>query len=310
MATGLYERVFHRFVPRSALRPRGRGQRPLVIRWLGTAGYVIKTEKTTVLIDPFVSRHSLLDVALLPLDARDVAIDKHIPDQVDAILCGHSHYDHILDAPRIAKKTGARLIGSSSTCAWGRREGVSEDKLAVVPPEGCTLRIGDIDVRFVPSVHGKIKLGPFKVPQLPGKVDVAPSRTPRAFHYKMGGAYGIHLTCAGVGIYHNGSADLVDAELKGVHADVLLCGLAGRRATRNYTRRLIEHLAPKLVLPSHHDAFFAPLERGCFLLPGIDLPGFEREVRDASAAARLLTPDYLEDVIVPPDDPRDAFIYD
>lgn len=310
MAAGLYERVFHRFVHRSALRPRGRGERSLVIRWLGTAGYVIRTEKTTVLIDPFVSRHSLLDVALLPLDVRDVAIDRHIPDHVDAILCGHSHYDHILDAPRIAKKTGALLVGSSSTCAWGRREGIPDDKLVAVPPEGRTLTVGDIDVRFVHSLHGKVKIGPFKVPQVPGEVVVAPARTPRAFHYKMGGAYGIHLTCAGTRIYHNGSADLVDTELANLSADVLLCGLAGRRATRDYTRRLVERLSPKLVLPSHHDAFFAPLERGCFLLPGIDLPGFEREVKDASASARLLTPDYLEDVIVPPNDPRDAFIYD
>jgi L-ascorbate metabolism protein UlaG (beta-lactamase superfamily) len=310
MATGLYERVFDRFVPNPAQSPRGRGPRALVIRWLGTAGYVIKTETTTVLLDPFVSRQSLLDVAFLPLDVSDAAIEKHIPDKVDAVLCGHSHYDHILDAPRIARKTGALLVGSVSTCAWGRREGVEADKLVTVPPEGHSLSVGDIQVRFVPSVHGKVKIGPFKVPQLPGQVLLAPQKTPRAFHYKMGGAYGIHLQCAGVGIYHNGSADLIDTELSGVSADVLLCGLAGRRATRDYTKRLIERLAPKLVLPSHHDAFFAPLERGCFLLPGIDLLGFEREVRDASKAARLLTPDYLEDVVVPPDDPRDAFLFD
>jgi L-ascorbate metabolism protein UlaG (beta-lactamase superfamily) len=270
----------------------------------------VRTAETTLLIDPFLSRHSLLDVALLPLDASDVAIDRHIPDKVDAILCGHSHYDHVLDAPRIAKRSGAVLIGSRSTCAWGRREGVAEDRLLEVPPEGRVLTIGDITVRFVPSLHAKVKIGPVRVPQLQGEVLVAPARAPRAFEYKMGGAFGLHLTAAGVRIYHNGSADLVDAELSGLTADVLLCGLAGRRSTRDYAKRLIGLLSPKVVLPSHHDAFFAPLERGLFLLPGIDLAGFEAEVRDASPTARLVTPDYLEDVIVPPDDPRDAFIYD
>jgi L-ascorbate metabolism protein UlaG (beta-lactamase superfamily) len=310
MALGLYERIFPRFRPRSSWQPRGRGERPVVIRWLGTAGFVVRTLKTTILIDPFVSRQSLLGVALLPLEPDDVAIDRHIPDKVDAVLCGHSHYDHVLDAPRIAKKTGALLIGSESTCAWGRREGVADEKLVVVPRNGATATVGDVTVRFVPSLHGKVKIGPLRIPQLPGEVHVARAGDPRVFHYKMGGAYGIWLNAAGVSIYHNGSADLVDAELDGVHADVLLCGLAGRRATRDYTRRLMSLLLPKVVIPSHHDAFFAPLERGAFLLPGIDLDGFEREVRAASDKARLVAPNYLEDVVIPPADPRDAFILD
>ena len=54
----------------------------------------------------------------------------------------------------------------------------------------------------------------------------------------MGGAYGILLRTGGLSIYHNGSADLIDAELGDTRADVLLAGIAGYRATRDYVARL------------------------------------------------------------------------
>ena len=78
----------------------------------------------------------------------------------------------------------------------------------------------------------------------------------------------------GTTVYHNGSADLIDTELGGAHADVLLVGLAGRQATRGYLERLVHALSPKVIVPTHHDAFFAPLAWGVHLLPNVDLDGF------------------------------------
>jgi hypothetical protein len=101
-----------------------------------------------------------------------------------------------------------------------------------------------------------------------------------------------------------------------VRADVLLVGLAGRRATRDYLARLCDALAPKLIIPTHHDAFFAPLgppgaargaersgtmDGGLRLLPGIDLDGFVAEARAHAPAARIITPDYDEPIAVPTD---------
>ena len=102
----------------------------------------------------------------------------------------------------------------------------------------------------------------------------------------------------GVTLYHNGSADLVDAELEGERADVLVAGLAGRRGTENYVARLLSALDPKVVVPTHHDAFFAPLERGVHLLPGVDLDGFVSEVGVRAPEARVITPGYTEWVAV------------
>jgi L-ascorbate metabolism protein UlaG (beta-lactamase superfamily) len=301
----VYERLFPRFRPRRELRPIGSGEGAAVrLSWLGTAGYVVEAGATTLLIDPFLSRPGLGRLArrLVP---DDLAIARHVPRRVDAVLCGHSHFDHVADAPRIAKLTKAKLVGSPSTCAWGRAEGLDEDRLVTIPPSGALVRFGDVEVRFVPSRHGKILFG--RVP-LVGEVTRTPRGPGRLWHYKMGGAFGILIRAGGVSIYHNGSADLIDAELDGEQADVLLCGLAGRGGTENYVARLVNALAPRLVVPTHHDAFFAPLERGLHLLPGIDVEGFVSEVYLRAPEASVITPDYEEAICVPAGDARGAVL--
>lgn len=301
----LYERVFPRFRPKRELQPRGSGHGwALRLTWLGTAGYVIESRTTTLLVDPFLTRPGFGRIAsrLIP---DELAIARHVPHRVAAIICGHAHYDHVADAPRIAMMRRAKLVGSPSVCAWGRSEGLPEDQLVQVPSSGAITHVGDLEVRFVPSRHGRLLFG--RVP-LPGEVRETPRGPGRIWHYRMGGAFGLLIRAPGVTLYHNGSADLIDAELEGERADVLVAGLAGRRATENYVGRLVHALGPKLVIPTHHDAFFAPLERGLHLLPGIDLDGFVADVTQCAPDARVITPDYSQPMCVPEGDARGAVL--
>jgi L-ascorbate metabolism protein UlaG (beta-lactamase superfamily) len=288
--------VFPRFVSKLDLTPRGRDAAPAAkLRWLGTASHHIELGGKSILVDPFVSRPSLSAVALRPLlpNAKEIASYTDFP--VDAIVCGHSHYDHIMDAPEIAAKTGALLVGSASTCQWGHARGLPESQLRVVPERGTTLQLGDVTIEFIPSRHGKITFG--RVP-FPGKVSRVPSGPGRLWDYKMGGAFGILIRDEHVSIYHNGSADLVDAELEGKRADVLLACLAGRKGTERYLMRLVDALQPSLIVPSHHDAFFAPLAEGVRLLPRIDLEGFLAEAKSVAPNATRITPVYQETLLV------------
>ena len=306
MALRLYDRLFPRFQPSRELRPKGDGRGAAVrLSWLGTAGYILETPGTRLLIDPFITRHGLRGILGGRLAPDEAAIRRHLPGRVDAILCGHSHYDHAVDAPRIAAITGAKLIGSPSTLAWGRAEGLPEERLVEVPPAGLRLQVGDVEVRFVPSLHGRLAFGRVL---LPGEVHGVPRAPGRIWDYKMGGAFGLLLRAPGVSLYHNGSADLIDAEIEGERADVLLVGLSGRQGTPGYVPRLLSALAPKLVVPTHHDAFFAPLERGFHLLPGVDLEGFVAEVGREAPGARVISPDYEEPICIPPDDARGAVL--
>jgi len=305
----IYERLFPRRRPRAELRPRtgDASGAAFELRWLGTAGFVVRAGGTTLLIDPFLSRPSLPRLARGPLEPDEPALRAHVPERVDAILCSHGHYDHLLDAPRLARWTGAPLVGSRTVCNVGRAEGVPASQLVEVPPSGWRGRFGAIEVRFVPSLHGRFFLG--RVPHA-GTIDAPPRLPLRWFRYLDGGVFGLLLEAGGITIYHNGSADLIDAELRDIRADVALVGLAGRFATPRYVERLVGLLAPRAVVPTHFDAFFAPLERGVHLLPGIDLDGFAAEVRRFAPAAAVVVPDYEEPIVVPAADARGTALLD
>ncbi|HJL00578.1 MAG TPA: MBL fold metallo-hydrolase [Polyangiaceae bacterium LLY-WYZ-15_(1-7)] len=298
-------RLVPRHRPRADLHPTAAGapDAPLRLRWLGTAGHVVETPGATVLLDPFLSRPSLGHTATRRLRPTPDDWWAWLPPRVDAIACGHSHYDHLLDAPLIARRTGAKLLGSRTTCSFARAHGVPEAQLVEIPPTGGAARVGDVTIRFVPSLHGRIAAG--RVP-FPGAVEAPPELPARVWHYKMGGAFGVLLETPGGRVYHNGSADLVDAELEAHDADVLLVGLAGRQATPDYLARMTRLLGPRLLVPTHHDLFFAPLEDGLRLLPGVDLGGFVAEAARLAPDARVVSPGYDDVLAIPAGDPRDA----
>lgn len=100
----------------------------LSIRFLGTAGFVFATDSRTIVADPYLNRSNFQSVLNnMPLDPRDndskaFSENKRIDvadyiGPVDDVIIGHSHYDHILDAPWLVKSHEARIIGSP-TSIW------------------------------------------------------------------------------------------------------------------------------------------------------------------------------------------------
>src|SRR5213075_3140263 len=85
-------------IPSPATRP------PIVLTYLGVAGWQLEAAGTIVITDPYLSRPADPDAPLVP-DAA--AIAAHTPPHADLVLVGHSHHDHLLDAPSVARRTGA-----------------------------------------------------------------------------------------------------------------------------------------------------------------------------------------------------------
>ncbi len=82
--------------------PTGSGFR---IRWLGTFGFEIGDNETSLLIDPFISRQKPMDL-LQPLKIDTASVQHYLLNPMDkanlaAILVTHSHYDHLEDVPFI-----------------------------------------------------------------------------------------------------------------------------------------------------------------------------------------------------------------
>jgi len=83
----------------------------ITVTWLSHSCVLIKTEKATLLIDPFIS-----DNPMAPVKADDLS--------PDAILVSHGHGDHVGDAVAIAERTDATVISNFEIQNWMVSQGV------------------------------------------------------------------------------------------------------------------------------------------------------------------------------------------
>jgi len=252
----------------------------LELEWLGVAGYRLTYEGTTVLVDPYVSRVPLLSVILRRPTLPDATLIDRYVRRADAILIGHTHWDHAVDAPAIARRDGATVYGSDSLARLMALHGLD----GVIVEPGRRYEIGPFKVSFTPSRHSKLLFGR-KVPfDGPLTCEDLHGLSPGA--YRCGDVFGIRIEVAGTSFYHQGSADLRDdAHIEPV--DVFLAGIAGRQVTPHYWRRILPRLDPRVVVPTHYDNFFAPLDKPLSLVRRADLAGLPDEIRAVSSATTL-----------------------
>jgi L-ascorbate metabolism protein UlaG (beta-lactamase superfamily) len=256
------------------------------VRWLGVAGFALTCEGTTLVIDPYVTRRPVGDLVRRRVWSSDpVLVDRHVP-RADAVLLGHTHFDHALDAPAVARRDRAPVYGGASAVRLLAMHGLGE--LAVEVEAHRRYEIGPFTVQFVPSVHSKLLLG-LSVPN-GGEItcEHVESMTPQA--YCCGQVWGIRIEVGGATMYHQGSADLLDDEVPAGGVDVFLCGIAGRQVTPDYLPRIVRALDPATVVACHHDDFFRPLDGADpgFAF-GVDVARFPEEVAAASRSPRVVT---------------------
>lgn len=292
------------------------GPRRLAVRlaYLGTAGWQISDGRTTLLVDPYLSRLHMTSPNddVLPGDKRreftrtaaaesDTAtIDAHI-QRADFILITHTHPDHALDVPYIARKTGATVIGTESARNLGRAYGISGDKL-IVARGGDDLEFEGWSVRVIPSLHGILRRAPFlqRDPNAPPALSTIPIDAVAPFRldqFAEGGTLAYMIRIGGRQILVFGSMNYIEREVDGLRPDVALIGaMPERREIHEYTSRLLKAIGyPRMVLPTHWDRFnvtydvsqAAAIER---------LQSFIAEVKAASPASVVMVPKYFEPI--------------
>jgi len=258
--------------------PRG-----LELTWIGTAGFRLAYQGVVIWIDPYVTRLSLADLLrrkVVPPSGE--AVGRWI-DKADAVLVGHTHFDHALDVPAIARRFGCKVYGSHSLAALMKLYGLETQAVVAEPHQA--YEVGPFKFHFVPSVHSKLQLG-LRVPAA-GELtcDHVDHLTPVA--YRCGQVFGIHIEVAGTRIYHQGSADFLEDAIRDRDVDLFLCGIAGRRFTPKYVERIVTKLAPKVIVPTHFDDFFRPLDAKVQFSFNVNLTGFADEVRAATKETPL-----------------------
>jgi L-ascorbate metabolism protein UlaG (beta-lactamase superfamily) len=231
----------------------------LDVEWLGVSGYRMTYEGHTIFIDPYVSRVPLSAVLRRqPAVPDPAALDRWIQpggSTVAGVLVGHTHFDHAVDAPAVAKRYGCPALGSSSLTPLMRAHGIAEQTIEVEPYR--VYELGPFAVSFTPSLHSKLLLG-LAVP-MDGELTCDHLDGLSAGAYRCGQVWGIHVEVAGVTFYHQGSANLIDEAIRHRGVDYFLAGVAGRGFTDRYWQRILTRLQPRTVVPTHFDDFFRPL---------------------------------------------------
>lgn len=263
--------------------PRG-----LELEWLGVSGYRMTCEGVSLFVDPYVSRVPLRSLLLRRTALPDAApLERWIRPRGDVagVLVGHTHFDHAVDAPAIARRYRAPAYGSASLVRLMQLHGLGGLAVEVEPYR--RYELGPFVVSFTPSAHSKLLLGR-RVP-FDGELscDHLHGLTPGA--YRCGQVWGIRIEVAGMSFYHQGSANVVDAALRNEPVDVFLAGIAGRAVTPRYWERVLPRLDPRVVVPTHYDDFFKPLGGELGFVHRVRLETVPDEIhavsRDATLAA-------------------------
>jgi L-ascorbate metabolism protein UlaG (beta-lactamase superfamily) len=131
----------------TAFLPEERASRdevPVELEWFGVSTFRLRAGETVIFLDAYLDR--VAAAAPVGLASREVTA-------ADAILVGHSHFDHLHGAQFIAAGTGARIVGSHETVRLMEQAGVPGDQLTAAGG-GELIELGPgMRARVLPSQH-------------------------------------------------------------------------------------------------------------------------------------------------------------
>lgn len=235
----------------------------------GVSNVLLTDGDSAILVDGFFSRPSLLKLAtrVSPSESRiDECLRRLDVTELDAVLVSHSHVDHALDAPVVARRTGATLCGSPSTRQVQEGYDLGAEPFHELVP-GRPVRFGRFTVTPVNALHSDGD-------RVPGEI-TGPVRVPaKASAFKTGHCYTFHVAHPDGTVVVHPSANFIPGALAGYSADVVYlgAGAAGKQTEEwreRYWRETVGALGPRIVRPVHWDAFWRPLSKPLKLLPKV-----------------------------------------
>lgn len=267
--------------------------------WYGCATFRLSLDNLVIFLDAYIDR--------VPSAAGPGVRTEEI-DRADWIVVGHSHFDHLWGAERIAKKTGATIIGSYETVRVMEKEGVPLSQLIPVGG-GERVRLSDeVTVSVYPSLHSCVwtdKGGMFPADQVClGDLDLTYQERQARMQAMMQGLMNMgpemlgHLQASDQGARGDGSSLVYLFEtpegsllyqdtcghwsgiIHDLRPDVAILAAAGRGnidgepiqgSVAEFVAREVDLLRPRRVILGHHDNW----------LPGFSIPIEVGPIREA-----------------------------
>lgn len=242
----------------------------VVLRWLGVSNYELAYRGQVVLFDTFYSRvWPARPLGVLPGDIT----------KATAVMIGHGHWDHIADAPEIARQTGAKIYGGPPSTDWLKAQGVPDAQL-VTWKGGETQRFNGFSIQAVHAAHAGGRPEPVNkmmtlyeqlVPDFYGRAQT-PEEKAATDRLLKRGAGGPRISSEGTLTYlvtfDNGYRIVFDdtagaptpeqkAAFAGIaRTDIAIVPYTGRINTTRQnadSMPIVETFKPRIVLPSHHE---------------------------------------------------------
>ena len=247
----------------------------VTVRFSGTSTLLFSDGQTQWMTDGWFTRPGPLRLLLGKIGPDLVAIEQGLAankiETLAAVLPLHSHYDHAMDAPEVARRTGALLLGSQSTANIGRGWGLPEAQIKVLVDRQ-PVQLGRFVITPIESRHFQFPDAMMRERALDNPQLVEPLVPPvSAFDYRLGKAYVLHVRHPKGSWLIVGSAGYTEGALQGLQADVVFLGVGGLGSQtasyrESFWRETVAAVLPQRLIPIHYDSLTAPVE-GAFRGP-------------------------------------------
>lgn len=286
------------------LSPAGTTAHPIRVQFAGVSTLLFDDGETAFMTDGFFSRPPLAKVVLSPIEPDCGAIDAGLELLENARLAGegvgigatpiaavvttHAHYDHALDAPIVASKCRACLVGDASTRFLGLGLQLSDRHLGDAIAPGEVVAFGQWRLTFIPTSHS-----PSLIDNGTGVRALQRPLTPprRALAWRRGQTWALlieHVTGARFLVISSGG--YTEGLLKGVQVDVvfLAIGALGMKPAKHREalwREVVEATQPRRVILTHWDNMWRPLDAPLRAMP-FPIDNLDRSLSDFRELAR------------------------
>lgn len=239
----------------------------LKVTYFGTTTLLFDDGKDQILFDAHITRPSLdryVRGARAGTNRQlcDELIRLHKIERLRAIFISHTHHDHVMDAPYIANKCGAKIYGSESAGNVALGGGIPGENIEVFK-HGDSFTVGNYRIRILDSIHSK----PTALNNDLGQPIIKPLSQPAGLReYKEGGSYDFYVEYGQKKIMIRPSFNYIEGQLDDIRAEIIFLGVAGLAKAdtdmeKKFFAETVEKTGAKLVIPIHWDNFFSPLDR-------------------------------------------------